>query len=281
MRHVRAHIFSRIFMVSFMGILSGLLSVNANDDYKASDAVIYYSKNQSFDKFITWTNEKQRIVEEIFKLVVDKKDSLLDIGAGDGSITSLLAPKFDHITAVEPSLLLFETLKKRCASNKYSLINQPFELVTSEKKFDLILVSFALQYISNLSEEIVRMKDLLKDSGILLVIEPDQEHCELDIFHNKYGKEVLGTNFSGPVAHTIPFGDLLRKTFNVKEVHFIATLSIPSVDDAISIFDFIYDTEPSKMNNEAIAKIRTELYKEYGNKPLIFNNQEVIYICSK
>jgi len=267
------YLFLLLFFVNFFAESS------VDNNYKIVDAASYHSKNQSFKKFLSWTNEKQKTAQEILKIVGDKKDSLLDIGAGDGTLTRLLADNFDHVTAIEPSSSLFETLKQTCNHDKYTLVNQPFESVSLEKKFDVILVSFALQYIPDYAQEIVRMKDLLKDSGILLVIEIDQVKSELDIFHRKYRKDVLGTNSSEAVS--LAFGDLLKKTFNVQEITFSTRLSIPSVDDAMSIFDFIYDTEFSKMNQEALVKIEAELRKEYADGPLKFNNPDIMYICSK
>lgn len=279
MKRVKNHVIVGVFMMSFICLACGASVTKANTDLRSSDPVIYYSKSQSFEKFLSWTNEKQRIAEEILKIVGDKKDLLLDIGAGDGSITKFVSDKFDHVTAIEPVPSLFEIMKKKCHANKYTLINSPFESTALEQKFDIILVSYALQFIPNYPQEIFRMKNLLKDSGLLLVVELDQENCELWRFHRKYRKDVLGVNSPDPV--TLDFSDLLKKAFKVQKVSFFATLSIPSVDDAISIFDFIYDTDFSKIKKETLIKIKTELQQEYGNRPLDFKIQQVMYVCSK
>ncbi len=279
MKSERRRIIIRIFVIGSVGLACFSSLVKTHAIHRSSDPIIYYSKNQSFEKFLKWTNEKQKIAEEVSKIVGDKKNLLLDIGAGDGSITKLLANKFDYITAIEPVPSLFEALKKKCNSNKYTLINLPFETAALEKKFDTILVSYALQFIPNYPQEIFRIRDLLKDTGLLLIVELDQENCELWKLHRKYRQEVLGTNSPAPV--TLDFTDLLKKAFNVQKIFFTATISIPSVDDAISIFDFIYDTEFSKIKKETLVKIRSEMLKDYGDGPLNLKIQQVMYICSK
>jgi ubiquinone/menaquinone biosynthesis C-methylase UbiE len=272
------NLISYIFLFSFC-FLSSLYSINTECKRVTSDPVVYLSKSKSFEKFLSWTNEKQRIAQEVLKIVGNKKESLLDIGAGDGTITKMVSDKFNYVTAIEPANLLFEDLKKKCDSSKYTLIKSNFESTELNQKFDVILMSYSLQFIKNYSQEIFRLKDILKDSGLLIVVELDQENCELWGFHRKYRKEILETDLPDPVV--LEYGDLLKKAFKVEKKLFNATLSVPSVNDMMSIFDFIYDTEISKMNPKTLERIRSELLAEHGNNPLDFTIKQVMYVCTK
>lgn len=253
--------------------------VKADLDRRVSDPVVYYSKSQSFENFLKWTNEKQKIAEAVLKIVGNKKNLLLDIGSGDGTLTNLLAAKFDHVTAIEPTYQLFDTLKKKCCSDKYTLINLPFELATLEKKADIILVSYALQFIHNYGQELLRMKDFLTDSGLLLVIDADQENCEFWQFYGKYVKDIWGANL--PNSCAVEFNKMLKTIFKVKEQSFSSTLSIPSVDDAISLLDFIFNKKFSELKQDVLIKIRADFNKRFGNRPINFKMGHIMYVCSK
>lgn len=254
-------------------------SPNIHDKHRTSNAIIYHSRSSSFENYLKWTDEKEKTVEEILKIISAKQESLLDIGAGTGKLTKLLASKFNHITAIEPSLALFKTLKKECFQDKYTLINKPFELVTLEKQYDVIIMSFSLDYIQHYDQEILRIRDHLKETGTLLIVEIDQKNSELNDFHLKYRKAVLGTD--APEQVSLAFGNLLKKTFTVKETFFTTILTIPSVKETMGLFEFIYDTKLSNMNQKALMKIEAELYRKYGDCPIKLSNQNVIYICSK
>jgi len=128
------------------------------------------TKEESFQHFLCWTNEKEKISQAIMKVVKDKKESLLDIGAGDGSISRLLETRFEEIVAVEPSNQLFRVLADNCDLSKYVLFNMPFEEFATDKKFDVVVASHSFQYISNPNIEIKKIRDLLKDNGIFLLI---------------------------------------------------------------------------------------------------------------
>ncbi|HBL98838.1 TPA: hypothetical protein DDZ86_04310 [Candidatus Dependentiae bacterium] len=231
----------------------------------------------SFEKFLSWTDEKQKTVEVLLKLIASKRGSLLDIGAGDGSVTRFLAPQFDNTTALEPAPNLFEKLSTTCNTSGYDLINKAFEATNLEKKFDVILASHSLQYIPNYAQELIRIKDLLKDSGMLLVIDLDRENCELETFHLKY----MYVATSSETNCIPPHKNLLEKYFHVREVPFIATLTIPSVDEAIGIFDLVYNTTLDTIDPKNLAKARADLYQEYGDGPIVLKNRIVIYVCSK
>lgn len=247
------------------------------DQVVGKDSIFYLTHSNSFEKYISWSNEKPKIAETILAILEDKKDSLLDIGAGDGTLTRLLETRFAHITAIEPGAHLFDELIKTCSSTKYNLIHLPFEKTKIEEKFDIILASHSFRYISNPFSEIYRIKNLLKNSGSVLLVDLTQD-SDYWKFYRRYEKYVRGENSAAPVV--FDYNYLLKEIFNVKEVYFTATLSIPSVDDAISILDFFLGVEFSQITKE-IINIKHDMQKEYDNGPVNINFQQIMYICSK
>jgi len=247
------------------------------DKSVGTDAIIYQTQSNSFEKFVRWTNEKQKTAEAILKVVGDTKESLLDIGAGDGVLTKLIEEKFTHITAVELGPHLFELLMQKCGSNKYKLFNSTFETAVLQGKFDIILSSHSFRYFQDPMACLYRIKDLLKDFGIFLLLDVSQE-SEFWKFYRRYEKDVLGAK--SPYSVVIEYDNLLKKVFNIEKICFTTTLTIPSVDDVISIFDFFYDIDFSKIKEESLAKIKDDLQKCYGNGPIKLDFQEMMYVCS-
>ena len=253
-------------------------SYKQHDKVVKKDSIFYHTKSDSFEKFVRWSDEKSKMALAIGTIIGSKKSTMLDIGTGDGSLLRLIEALFDHITAVEPGAQGFDLLSKTCSPDKYTLIHAPFEKTTLEGPFDIIMASYSLRYISNPFFELCRIRDLLKDSGKFLLIDlsPDSEFWE---FYLKHEKDVLGVNVANPAEYD--YRDILKKIFDVKEVHFTSTLSIPSVDDALSILDFFYDIEFSKIKEETFVKLRQEWQKEYGDGPINVHFQHIMYVCSK
>jgi len=243
------------------------------------DPIFYQTKSQSFEKFVSWTNEKTKIAKEVLKVVGKKKGSLLDIGAGNGKLTNLLESNFTHITAVEPSIHMFNLLTTNCCSDKYTLINETFEKIKLKNKFDFILASHSFRHLDNPIVEIYHIKNLLKNSGQFLLLDLSLD-CDFLKFYRKYEQDVLGTNSTSPII--FDYKSLLSKAFNnIKEVHFTAILSIPSTAETINLFDFFYGIEFNKIKKETLLKIKYDLEKKYGKGPVKIKFQQIMYVCSK
>lgn len=242
------------------------------------DSIFYHTKSDSFEKFIRWSDEKSKIAAAILSVVNQKRESLLDIGAGDGSLTRLIEAQFDHIAAVEPGVRVFDQLSATCSTNKYTLVHAPFEETRLEGPFDIIIASYSFRYISNSFVQLCRIRDLLKDSGafILIDVAPKSDFWE---FYLKHEKDVIGINKANPDEYD--YSGILKKIFNVQEVHFNSTLSMPSVDDALSILDFLYDIEMNQIKEETFVKLKSDWLKEYGNGPINVTWNHIMYICTK
>jgi 2-polyprenyl-3-methyl-5-hydroxy-6-metoxy-1,4-benzoquinol methylase len=242
------------------------------------DPSFYFSKSSSFEKFARWTNEKQKIAEVILSIIGDNTNSLLDIGAGNGIITKLLAKKVKHLTAIEPSTLYFEELQKKCTAPQFTLIKTSLEDFKTDEKFDVIIASHVFQFVSNQTQELLHIKNILSDTGVFLLIDLRLD-CDLWNFYNIYRKDVLGPEAINPVP--IDYDSLLKNIFNVKKLQFSPTLAMPSIEGAMSILDFIYNTDFSEIKKESFMKIKAGLQDRFGKGPIVFNLEQIMYICTK
>jgi len=239
------------------------------------------TRQESFRRFLCWTDEKEKISQAIKDVIKTDNGSLLDIGAGDGSISKLLEFSFEKIVAVEPCESLFKVLENNCNSEKYLLGNTSFEEFVMDQKFDVVVASHSFQYISNPDIEIKRIRDFLKDDGLFLLINLRKE-CGYWRLYNGYYADMLGEppkcsyNFDYDVVSFLE-----ENGFIVKKNYFDVTVNVPSVDDLLSLFNFFYNVEFSAIKEDAFKKIRMNLSKEYGDKGLTIDFENVIYICEK
>jgi 16S rRNA A1518/A1519 N6-dimethyltransferase RsmA/KsgA/DIM1 with predicted DNA glycosylase/AP lyase activity len=71
-----------------------------------------YEKSSAFERFLGYSDEKQKILSCIIKTFHPKKSwNLLDVGAGNGDLTVPLSKYFKSTTTVEPSTLMIKALK--------------------------------------------------------------------------------------------------------------------------------------------------------------------------
>jgi 2-polyprenyl-3-methyl-5-hydroxy-6-metoxy-1,4-benzoquinol methylase len=92
--------------------------------------------------------------------------NILEIGCGEGILLSLLKEQgFKNLTGIEPST----SAAKRAAKRDLHIINNMFDEVMFDDKFDLIILSHVLEHVPNLLEFIEKLEDILKNNGGILL----------------------------------------------------------------------------------------------------------------
>lgn len=258
-------------------VLTPLLFRAANNNLPC-----YESRSSSFAKFLTWTDEKTQIAKFIVTTISQGSNnlSLLDIGAGNGLLTKQIAHLFDEITAIEPSLYLFKELQTKCCEAKFTCINAPFEETNLAKQFDVILISFALQYIPNYETELRRIKQLLKPTGMVIITEIEPENNELYLFYRSHVATVLGYQIPEPTF--VFFDDVLKQHFTVTKSSIQTKTIIPSIQKTLEIANFIFDTDWPSFQKDALTYLQDALIKTYGeNNPVTFSSPVTAFVCTK
>lgn len=106
------------------------------------------------------------------------KGNFLEIGAGSGTLASLIVEKNENIniTAVEIStdmvVVANEYIKKKELDQKINMINGDIEdekLLKKLGKFDLVYSTFSLHHWENPKEVIVNLMQYLNDDGVLMI----------------------------------------------------------------------------------------------------------------
>ena len=75
------------------------------------------------------TDSDQRIAEKIFQIIDLKDKRVLEVGCGNGRISSLLAPRAEKLIAIDPDKLKIEAAKAR---GKH--LGRPIKLTADQKE---------------------------------------------------------------------------------------------------------------------------------------------------
>lgn len=129
-----------------------------------------YDEEQEFLSFIR-VPEKKLVMEKLEK-ILRSEQRVLDIGAGTGRFSVIIAPQVKHVTAVDISQKMLNQLdiKKR----EYSLenieqIHGNFMDINFKKRFDLIISISSIEYIKEQDALFEKIADLLNPDGHLLL----------------------------------------------------------------------------------------------------------------
>lgn len=105
-----------------------------------------------------------------------KESKILDIGCGKGySLVVLKRKGFDNLTGVEPSPKWCRNLQDKY---KIKCFNQSFSEFETREKFDCIILSGVLEHLAEPQKALVKIRELLKDSGICYIRVPNRDETE-------------------------------------------------------------------------------------------------------
>jgi len=119
------------------------------------------------------TDSDQRIAEKILEVADLEGKEILEIGCGNGRITSFMLGKPKKIIAVDPDRKSIEEARERLAGADFR-IGSGEKLEFSEESFDLVIFTLSLHHQGGRTA-LAEARRVLKDEGRILVIEPVNE----------------------------------------------------------------------------------------------------------
>ncbi|MFC1521904.1 class I SAM-dependent methyltransferase [Elusimicrobiota bacterium] len=174
------------------------------------------------ETYVGCTTEKEKVENALAKLIAasPKRDTFLDVGAGDGDLTFRVAKHFQNATVIEPN----KQVRGIFESKNVEFIEGYFENIDLDKRtFDLILCSqvFWLVKRENQAAFIKKMHSHLAPGGklaIIMVSPLGQSHRFYEKFffdHNTTTHTILGDlHVMGLSAQVIPISfDFKSKSF--------------------------------------------------------------------
>ena len=173
-------------------------------------------------KFANLKQAQNAYIDELFKLIPDDVQSILDVGCGSGEMASQLLKKNYKVDAVCPPSIMSENAAKKLGGNS-TLYECKYEDLDIDNKYDLIVFSESIQFI--------QIKDAFEQcrrygNRYILIA---------DLFKNDFPEK-------GPIGGGKPYKEFLqeRDNFNFREIN------------NVDITEYIapgFDLEQDAMNN--------------------------------
>ena len=138
------------------------------------------SKFHAYDKS-SWV-EKSWIYEAISYYPFEGNEKILDIGCGDGEISSLLSQKAIHgeVYAIDIAPPMIDYASQTWTQKNLRFELQDIETIECEEKFDLITAFFTFQWIKNKKKMLENCAQLLSPRGHIWMVTPLNIPAELD-----------------------------------------------------------------------------------------------------
>ena len=98
---------------------------------------------------------------------------MLEIGCGDGRLSSLLADKVKSLTAIDPDQAMINQARKEISDVDFR-VGYGEKLEFNERSYDIALFSYSLHH-QDCVKALDEAKRVLRDNGSILIIEPSTE----------------------------------------------------------------------------------------------------------
>lgn len=122
-------------------------------------------------------------VKKIIEKVKADAKTILEIGAGSGTMVALLKNIYSHVQGVEPNKNFCEYAKK---TYNISLICSGYEKLSEDNKYDVILALDVIEHVVSPSDFMNKIYNLLNPGGIAIIGTPDVSSLSAKILKKKW-----------------------------------------------------------------------------------------------
>lgn len=226
------------------------------------NTVNFWNKRaKNFNKNMT---EMQTLTKnQLERIQLKPEYTVLDVGAGAGRLAIPIAKRVRHVTAIEPSKLMFDFLKsnvKKASIQNLTAINLSCEDMNLEEDLqphDVVFASYSL-FMADIADVLQQMNKLAKKCVYLFVSASQWMDDDLQKIVNNRVSPIKSSDYIYIYNILHDLGIIA----NVEIWDSKSTYSYESLDDAVTKFGDNYDVTPDK---------RPEL-KLYLNKHLVEEN---------
>ena len=120
-----------------------------------------------------WVHEREvALITERVK--PSSVDSVIDLGAGGGRFTAMLAPLCSRVVAVEPSDLITILRDNTEAFGNVTCLHERIQDISCDEKFSIAIISGVLMNMphEDARASLAKAASLLKENGVLVLREP-------------------------------------------------------------------------------------------------------------
>jgi len=186
---------------------------------------------------------------------------MLEIGCGDGRLSSLLANKLKSITAIDPDKAMINLACKEISGVDFR-VGYGERLEFNDKSYDIVLFSYSLHH-QDCVKALDEAKRVLRDSGIILIIEPstDGEYTQIVSIFEEDEIDRLNTTLS-----FIKSGDV---EISREEVYFV---NYPFEDDQ-ELYQHFMGRYMIENDADAVEKINAILGNKMSVRPIVVKDK--------
>jgi ubiquinone/menaquinone biosynthesis C-methylase UbiE len=193
---------------------------------------------------------------------------VLEIGCGDGRVTSLLAEEAQKITAIDPDAESVERARNSVKGVAFK-IGSGENIAESDGSFDLVLFTLSLHH----QDQKLALREshrVLKKHGQLVILEPAVESEVLQYF-NIFNDE---TSVLGKTLSAIETSD-----FKVEKKESIYTDW--SFQDRKELYDYFFYYHDRKPDSYVTEKINALLDNKISMRPINLKDKVLIIVLRK
>lgn len=205
-------------------------------------------------------------IEEFVQL---KGKTLLEVGCGDGRLTTLLANKVEAITGIDPDDNSIEAARKNINGVNF-LVGSGEKLDFANESFDIVLFSYSLHH-QDCVKALTEAKRVVRQDGHILILEPtpDGEFTLLVSIFEK--NEVLRLQQTLDYVSSGAFNILRKETYGV---------DYPYADQSALYNHFMNEFMTAK-DDRAVEKMEAILGNKKTEKPITITDMVNIFLLGK
>jgi|SRR3989344_115228 len=217
---------------------------------------------RNFRRFVENTNEKIEVARAINRIVQEKHpETMLDVGAGDGTLTSILAPALREVYTVEKRENHAQSLRNKGVTT----FNEEFPCVLPAQ-YDLVIASHSVPFEKGKIEAFVEgLIAATKEKGTVVIV---TYKTEKDPWF-KLMRDALGENWYGQnLQYFENILDILRSHGEVHIEKVDSEVRAKTAEELFEALTFVYagkDESLRKRFETFREQVIKELEKRYKN----------------
>ena len=186
---------------------------------------------------------------------------MLEIGCGDGRLSSLLANKVKSLTAIDPDKTLISQARKKINGVDFR-VGSGETLEFNDKSYDIALFSYSLHH-QDCVKALDEAKRVLRANGSILIIEPstEGEYTQLVSIFQEDEMNRLRTTLS--YIKSGNFG-ISREEVYFVDYHF---------NDDKELYYHFMDSYMGQNDLEAIEKMKALLGRKKSARPIVIKDK--------
>jgi ubiquinone/menaquinone biosynthesis C-methylase UbiE len=186
---------------------------------------------------------------------------MLEIGCGDGRLSSLLANKVKSLTAIDPDKAMINLACKEISGVDFR-VGSGERLEFNDKTYDIVLFSYSLHH-QDCVKALDEAKRVLRDNGIILIIEPstEGEYTQFVSIFQKDEINRLNTTLAYIKSRNL---DISRQDVYFVNYHF--------KDDKELYYHFM-DSYMVEIDTDALEKMKAILGNKKSARPIVIKDK--------